>query len=52
MEGEDTVITCAVNIDCLNTQGISVHKISHKTTTLRPTELNRQIKNFFSCGKI
>lgn len=35
MEGEDTVITCAVSIDWLNAQGISVRKISHKSATLR-----------------
>lgn len=35
MEGEDTVITCAVSIDWLNTQGISTRKISHKLATLR-----------------
>lgn len=35
MEGEDTVITCAVSIDWLNAQGISVRKVSHKLATLR-----------------
>lgn len=35
MEGEDTVITCAVSIDWMNTQGISVRKITHKSATLR-----------------
>lgn len=35
MEGEDTVITCAVSIEWLNAQGISVRKISHRSATLR-----------------
>lgn len=35
MEGEDTVITCAISIDWLNAQGISARKISHKSATLR-----------------
>lgn len=35
MEGEDTVITCAVSIDWLNGQGISVRKITHKSATMR-----------------
>lgn len=35
MESEDTVITCAVSIDWLNTQGISIRKTSHKSGTLR-----------------
>ncbi|XP_031624405.1 ATP-dependent DNA helicase PIF1 [Contarinia nasturtii] len=35
MNSEDTVITCAIIIDWLNTQGISVRKITHKLATLR-----------------
>lgn len=35
MDSEDTVITCAVSIDWMNSQGISVRKISHKLATLR-----------------
>lgn len=35
MDSEDTVITCAISIDWLNTQGISVRKITHKVATLR-----------------
>lgn len=35
MDSEDTVITCAVSIDWLNAQGISVRKVSHKLATLR-----------------
>lgn len=35
MDGEDTVITCAVSIEWLNAQGISVRKISHRLATLR-----------------
>lgn len=35
MDSEDTVITCAVSIDWLNAQGISVRKVSHRLATLR-----------------
>lgn len=35
MDSEDTVITCAVSIEWLNAQGISVRKITHKLATLR-----------------
>lgn len=35
MDSEDTVITCAVSIDWLNAQGLSVRKVSHKLATLR-----------------
>lgn len=35
MDSEDTVITCAVSIDWLNAQGISVRKTAHKSATLR-----------------
>lgn len=32
---EDSAITCAVNVDWLNAQGISIRKVSYKTATLR-----------------
>lgn len=35
MDGEDTVITCAVSVEWVNAQGISVRKFSHKLATLR-----------------
>lgn len=35
MDSDDTVITCAVSIEWLNAQGISVRKIAHKSATLR-----------------
>lgn len=35
MEGEDTMITCAVSLDWLNAQGISIRKVTHKLATLR-----------------
>lgn len=35
MDSEDTVITCAVSIEWLNAQGLSVRKIAHKLATLR-----------------
>lgn len=35
MDSEDTVITCAISIDWLNAQGISIRKISHKSATMR-----------------
>lgn len=35
MESENTMLTCAISIDWLNAQGISVRKVSHKLATLR-----------------
>ena len=35
MDSEDTVITCAVSLEWLNAQGLSVRKIAHKLATLR-----------------
>lgn len=35
MEGEDTMLTCAISMDWLNAQGISIRKITHKIATLR-----------------
>lgn len=35
MEGEGSVITCAISIDWLNTSGVSIRKVSHKLATLR-----------------
>lgn len=35
MEGEDSVITCAVSIEWTNAQGVSTRKVSYKLATLR-----------------
>lgn len=35
MNIDDTSVTCQINIDWLNTQGISVRKVNHRLATLR-----------------
>lgn len=37
MDADDTSVTCQINIDWLNAQGVSVRKVNHRSATLRLT---------------